>query len=371
MAVTANKRDYYAVLGVDRSATQDQIKQAYRQLAMAYHPDRNPAPDATERFKEIAEAYAVLCDPAKREQYDTGGHAGVSARWSTEDLFRDFEFGDFFGGRFADIGGIFGDLFGGRPRRPVKPHGTDLQYELSLTLEEAAKGGERLISITRSDRCKTCAGSGAKPGTQPVTCSDCQGSGQKQQTRAEKAMRFVTITSCARCFGRGTFIESPCPICHGSGLEFVPHQIKVQIPAGIDDGMMLRLVGQGEAAPPGGEPGNLLVRVFVKAHAFLKREGDDLYSGAAIDFASAALGGKIEVPCLGGEKVKVTIPPGTQSGTGLRLRGKGMPRLNARGRGDLYVVVAVRTPTDLTPRQRELLREFKVESAKQSARAGS
>jgi molecular chaperone DnaJ len=372
MVATANKRDYYEVLGVDRSATQDQIKQAYRQLAMTYHPDRNPAPDATDRFREIAEAYAVLCDPAKREQYDIGGHAGVSERWSTEDIFRGFDFGDFLGGRFGGVGGIFGDFFGDRAREgPVKPHGADLHYELSLTLDEAAKGGERMISITRSDVCKACAGSGAKSGTKPVTCTECQGSGQKQQTRTEKAMRFVTITSCARCLGRGMFIESPCLNCHGSGLEFVPHQIKVQIPAGIDHGMMLRLVGQGEAGPQGCEPGNLLVRVLVKMHPFLKREGEDLYTAAAIDFASAALGGKIEVPCLGGEKVKVTIPPGTQSGTGLRLRGKGMPRLNARGKGDLYVVVEVRTPTDLTPRQRELLREFKLEGGKQTASAGS
>lgn len=372
MVATADKRDYYEVLGVDRTATQDQIKQAYRELAMTSHPDRNPAPDATDRFREIAEAYAVLCDPAKREQYDVAGHAGVSERWSTEDILRGFDFGDFFGGRFADVGGIFGDLFGGRSHRgPVKPHGADLHHELSLSVEEAAKGGERLISITRSDRCKTCAGSGAKPGTQPITCTECQGSGQKQQTRTEKAMRFVTITSCARCFGRGTFIESPCLSCHGSGLEFVPHQIRVQIPAGIDDGMMLRLVGQGQAAPPAGEPGNLLVRVLVKPHPFLKREGDDLYTTAAIDFASAALGSKIEVPCLGGEKVKVTIPPGTQSGTGLRLRGKGMPRLNARGKGDLYVVVDVRTPTDLTQRQRELLTELKIEMNKKAAVAPS
>ena len=368
MVVSPQKRDYYQVLGVDRSATQEQIKQAYRQLAMTYHPDRNPAPDATDRFREIAEAYAVLCDPVKREQYDVGGHAGVSERWSTEDIFRGFDFGDFLGGRFGGVGGIFGELFGGRAQRgPVKPHGADLHYQLSLTLDEAAKGGERLISITRSDRCKTCAGNGAKPGTEPVTCADCQGSGQKQHTRTDKAMHFVTISSCARCLGRGTFIESPCLTCHGSGLEFVPHQIKVQVPAGIDDGMMLRLVGQGEAAPTEGEPGNLLVQIIVKSHPFLRRAGDDLYAAAAIDFASAALGGKIEVPCLGGEKLKVTIPPGTQSGTGLRLRGKGMPRLNARGKGDLYVVVEVRTPTELTARQRELLREFKQEGVKQSA----
>jgi molecular chaperone DnaJ len=234
-------------------------------------------------------------------------------------------------------------------------------------LDEAAKGGERVVSVTRSDRCKTCSGSGAKPGTQPITCADCHGNGQKQQVKSEKGMKLVTIVSCARCLGRGTIIESPCFTCHGSGYEFVPHQIKVKIPAGIDDGMLLRLAGQGEAAPPGGEPGDLLVRVLISSHPSLRRDGDDLYTAAAIDFASAALGTKVVVPVLDREAVTVTIPPGTQSGTALRLRGKGMPRLHERSKGDLYVVVEVRTPTDLTPRQRELLKEFKLEAGKKSA----
>ena len=362
------KRDYYELLGIDRNATQEQIKQAYRQLAMQFHPDRNPAPDATDRFKEFAEAYAVLCDPTKRAQYDATGHAGVSERWSTEDLFRDFAFGDFSGGRFTDLGGVFGDLFSGHSRRgPVKPRGSDLHYDVRLTLDEAAKGGERVISITRSDRCKTCGGSGAKSGTQPVTCSQCQGSGQKQQIKTEKSMKLVTITSCSRCLGRGTLIESPCLTCHGTGFEFLPHQIKVQIPPGIDDGMLLRLARQGEAAPPEGEPGDLLLGILIAAHAHLKRVGEDLYTSAATDFASAALGTKVDLPCLDKEGVKVTIPPGTQSGTALRLRGKGMPRLHGRGKGDLYVVVEVRTPTDLTLRQRELLKEFKIEMTKKAA----
>jgi molecular chaperone DnaJ len=293
------KRDYYKVLGLDRNATQEQIKQAYRQLAMKYHPDRNPAPDATDKFKEIAEAYAVLCDPAKRGQYDVTGHAGVSERWSTEDLFRDFAFGDFFGGRFSDLGGVFGDLFGGRTHRgPVKPHAADIHYDLKLTLEDAATGGERVISITRSDRCKTCGGTGARPGTKPVSCAECQGSGEKQQVTSEKDIKRVTITSCARCLGTGTIIEAPCVTCHGTGFEFLPHQIKMQIPAGIDHGMLLRLAGQGEAAPSEGEPGDLLVRVLIAPHALLKREGDDLYINAAIDFASAALGTKVDVSCL-------------------------------------------------------------------------
>ncbi len=373
MATAQQKRDYYEILGVDRTATPEQIKQAYRQLALKWHPDRNPAPEATDRFKEIAEGYAVLSDPAKREHYDAAGHAGVSERWSTEDLFRDFEFGDFFGGRFTDLGGIFGGLFGGRSSRgPVKPQGGNLRYDLRLSLDEAAKSGERVVSITRSDCCKSCGGSGAKPGTQPITCAECHGSGQKQLVKSEKGMKLVTIASCARCLGRGTIIESPCSTCHGGGYEFVPHQIRVKTPPGIDDGMLLRLAGQGEAAPPGGEPGDLLVRVLISGHPVLRREGDDLYAPAAIDFPSAALGTKVTVSLLNNEVLTVTIPPGTQSGTALRLRGKGMPRLHEKGRGDLYVVVEVRTPTQLTPRQRELLREFKSESAKHSmAQAGN
>ena len=368
MAAAEHKRDYYEVLGVDRAAAQEQVKQAYRQLALKWHPDRNPAPEATDRFKEIAEAYAVLSNPDKRALYDAAGHAGVSERWSTEDLFRDFEFGDFFGGRFADLGGIFGGLFGGRARRgPAKSQAADLHCNLRLSLEEAAKGGERMVSITRSDRCKACGGSGAKPGTKPTACADCHGSGQKQQVKYEKGTKLVTIASCARCLGRGTIIESPCSTCHGGGYDFVPHQIKVKIPPGIDDGMLLRLAGQGEAAPPGAEPGDLLVRVLISGHPSLRRDGDDLYTAAAIDFPSAALGTKIDVDCLEGERIKLAIPPGTQSGTALRLRGKGMPRLRARGNGDLYVVVDVRTPTDLTPRQRELLKEFKLETGKKSA----
>lgn len=370
MTEAVKKRDYYEVLGVDRGADQEEIKQAYRRLAMTYHPDRNPAPDATDRFREIAEAYAVLSDPAKREQYNLHGHAGVSERWSTEDIFRDFDFGDFLGGRFGGFGGIFGDLFGAQDRRgSEKPRGADLRHELSLSLEEAATGGEHVISISRSERCRTCAGTGAKPGTAPVTCGECRGSGQKQQTRTEKAAHFVTITSCPRCLGRGVWIESPCATCRGSGLEFVPHRIKVEVPAGIDDGMMLRLAGQGEAAGPPAEPGDLLVTVGVRPHPSLSRDGDDLYTTAAVDFPSAALGSKIEVSCLAGEKAKVTIPGGTQSGTRLRLRGKGMPRLHGRAKGDLYVIVRVMTPTHLTPRQRELLKEFRDEEAGQSAAA--
>ncbi|HEY7319081.1 MAG TPA: molecular chaperone DnaJ [Candidatus Binatia bacterium] len=359
MEATQQKRDYYEVLGVERAATQEQIKQAYRQLALQWHPDRNPTAEAPDKFKEIAEAYAVLSDKTKRNAYDTMGHAGVSERWSTEDLFRDFNFGDFFGGGFADFGSIFGDLFGGRPRHGTpRSQGVDLRYDLKLTLDEAAKGGERFIQLTRSERCKTCGGNGAKPGTQPVRCSECEGKGEKQQIRTEKSMKVVTLSPCARCKGRGVFVESPCVTCQGTGYEFLPHTIKVQIPPGIEDGMLLRLAGQGEVGPGGSTPGDLLVRIWIQPHPHLKRDGDNLYSVCGVSFPDAALGTKVTVPCLNGETVRVTIPPGTQSGTALRARGKGMPRLHGKGKGDLFVVVEVRTPTALSTQQKELLREF-------------
>jgi molecular chaperone DnaJ len=369
---TQQKRDYYEVLGLERDATQEQIKQAYRQLALKWHPDRNTAPEATDRFKEVAEAYAVLSDQTKRAQYDATGHAGVSERWSTEDLFRDFEFGDFFGGRMGDLWSVFGDFFPGRGTHPsARPQGADLRYDLRLSLDQAARGGEQLIKLTRSDRCKTCNGSGAKPGTKPATCSECRGTGEMQQVRADKNMRVVTLTTCTRCKGRGMFIESPCTACQGAGLQFLPHSIKVQIPAGVEHGMLLRLAGQGEAGPQGAPPGDLLVRIYIQPHPTLKRDGDDLYAVVPISLPDAALGARVTVVCLEAETVIVTVPPGTQNGTMLRARGKGMPRLHGRGKGDLYVVIEVKTPTDLTARQRELLREFKLEGSKKASATGS
>lgn len=359
MAAAQQKRDYYEVLGVNRSATAEQIKQAYRQLAMKWHPDRNPSPEATDRFREIAEAYAVLSDDTKRQAYDATGHAGVSERWSMEDLFRDFEFGDFFGGRSGDLWSIFGDLFPGHARRRQREfRGADLRYDLKLTLDDAARGGERVIRLTRSEPCRPCGGSGAKAGTRPVTCPDCRGSGERQQIRTEGAMKVVTLSPCPRCRGRGTIIEAPCPDCRGAGVVTLPREIKVQIPPGVENGMLLRLAGQGETGPRGAQPGDLLIRLYVQPHPLLKRHGDDLYTTVSATFPDAALGTKVLVPCLDGENVRLTIPPGTQSGTTLRVRGKGMPRLNGRGTGDLLVVVEVRTPTDLTTRQKELLREF-------------
>lgn len=372
MVAAEQKRDYYEVLGLDRGATQEQIKQAYRQLALKWHPDRNTSPDATDRFKEVAEAYAVLSDPTKRSQYDATGHAGVSERWSTEDLFRDFEFGDFFGGRMGDIWSVFGDFFPGRgTRADARPQGNDLRYDLTLSLDQAAKGGEHLIKLTRSDRCKSCNGSGAKPGTKPTTCSLCHGTGEQQQVRTDQRMRVVTLTTCSQCQGRGIFIQSPCASCNGTGYQFLPHNIQVTVPAGVEHGMLLRLAGQGEARPQGASPGDLLVRIYIQPHPTLRRDGDDLYSVVPISLPDAALGTKVTVACLEAEKVIVTVPPGTQNGTLLRARGKGMPRLQGRGKGDLYVVVEVRTPTDLTSRQRELLREFKLEASKKASATGT
>ncbi|WP_447974716.1 molecular chaperone DnaJ [Nitrospira sp. Kam-Ns4a] len=359
VTTTHQKRDYYEVLGVDRGATRDQIKLAYRKLALRYHPDRNPAPDAAEKFKEIAEAYAVLSDETKRREYDATGHAGVSERWTTEDLFRDFQFGDFFGGRFDDLAGLFGDVFGQRAtERRTASRGPDLRYDLDLTLEEAAVGGERVIPVTRSVRCGRCQGTGAKAGTTPRPCPECGGTGQKQQVQTGEGMRIVTLTTCPRCRGRGTLIESPCERCHGAGYEFAAHSFKVRIPAGVDDGMIVRLAGQGETPADGRPAGDLLIRLHVLPHPSFQRQGDDLYAVVPISFPEAALGVVRPVRCLDGKEVTVKVPAGTQSGTRLRVSGRGMPRLDGTGRGDLYVIVDVRTPTHLTPHQRTLLEEF-------------
>lgn len=359
MPIGQQKRDYYETLGVDRSASRDQIKQAYRQLALKYHPDRNQAPEAEEKFKEIAEAYAVLSDDVKRREYDTTGHAGVSERWSTEDLMRDFQFGDFFGGRFDDLSNIFGDFFGRRTQTgPQVIRGLDLRYDLDLTLEEAAKGGEREIHITRSEKCDVCQGSGAKPGTTPTTCSECGGAGQKQDVKTGKGMRMVRLTTCAKCQGRGRWIPSPCESCQGTGFRFKPHTLKVHIPSGIDDGMIIRLAGQGEPQANGGPPGDLLIRPHLRPHPKLQRQGSTLITVASLSMVDAALGTKIPIEGLGGDALMVTVPPGTQGGTSLRIHGRGMPKLEGKGKGDLFVIVEVRTPTHLTSQQRKLLEEY-------------
>lgn len=359
MSVAESKRDYYEVLGVGRIATRDQIKHAYRQLALKYHPDKSRDPHAAAKFRELAEAYAVLSDDTKRKEYDTTGHAGVSERWSADDLMRDFQFGDFFGGRFGDLSSMFGDFFGRRMRPGAGAvRGADLRYDVELTLEEAARGGEREIQLTRSEKCTDCGGSGAKAGTSPRTCLDCGGTGQKQETKVRKDVRFVTLTTCVRCEGRGQIVDSPCLRCQGSGYRFLPHLLKVKVPPGIDDGMVIRLSGQGEANANGGPPGDLLISPHIRRHPIFERHGDDLYLVQPVSFPDAALGRKLPVIGLGGETLHVTIPAGTQSGTALRLNGKGMPKVGEKGKGDFFVVVEVRTPTELSDRERVLLEEL-------------
>lgn len=359
MPGTETKRDYYEVLGVERNATRDQIKHAYRRLALQCHPDKNKDPGASAKFRELAEAYAVLSDETKRKEYDTTGHAGVSERWSTDDLMRDFQFGDFLGGRFGDLSGIFGDFFGRRMRPgPGSSRGADLRYDLDLTLEEAAHGGDREIHVTRSEKCAPCGGSGAKAGTKPLSCPECKGTGQKQDVKTKKDMRLVTLTTCVRCGGRGHIIESPCAHCQGNGFQFVPHRLKVRIPPGVDEGMMIRLSGQGEANANGGPPGDLLILPHIRPHPVFERHGDNLYMARAVTFPDAVLGKKLRVQGLDGETLQIMVPAGTQSGTALRLNGKGMPKVGGKGRGDLFVVVEVRTPTDLTERERALIQEL-------------
>jgi molecular chaperone DnaJ len=354
-----SKRDYYEVLGVERTATRDEIKHAYRQLALQFHPDKNPGPGAAARFRELAEAYAVLSDDTKRKEYDTTGHAGVSERWSPDDLMRDFQFGDFVGGRFGDLSGIFGDFFGRRTRPGAgATRGVDLRYDVDLTLEDAARGGDHELHVTRSEQCGSCGGSGAKAGTAPRPCPDCGGSGHTQDVKSKKDMRVVTLTTCFRCHGRGQIVESPCAQCGGSGYQFVPHTLKVRIPPGIDDGMVIRLAGQGEANANGGPPGDLLVRPHIRRHPRFERHGSDLYAVHSVTFPDAALGRKLRITGLGGEGLSVLVPAGTQSGTALRLNGKGLPRVGDKGKGDLFVVVEVRTPTDLSDRERSLLQEL-------------
>ncbi|NYT03066.1 MAG: molecular chaperone DnaJ [Methanosarcinales archaeon] len=362
------KRDYYDVLGVSKEASEKDIKSAYRKLAMTYHPDRSDAPDAEEKFKEVSEAYAVLSDANKRKQYDQFGHSGISDRYSQEDLFRGVDFEDllrgfgFGGGRSGGMGGdLFDMIFGGRGRGPAK--GSDLRYDLSITLEEAARGVEKTIKVPRAETCKTCSGSGSKPGTTPDTCSNCHGSGQITRAQNTPFGQMISSTVCPKCGGRGKIITTPCDDCGGMGRTRKIRKINVKIPPGVDSGQHLKLRGQGEAPPPGapgGETGDLYVFINVTPHPLFLREDSDLLHEARVSITQAALGYDLEVPTLDG-KARIKVPPGTQSGSIFRLRGKGMPRLHGMGSGDMHVRVNVKIPTDLTDRQRQLMEELAAE----------
>jgi molecular chaperone DnaJ len=357
----AEKRDYYEVLGVSKNASKDEIKDAYRKLALQYHPDRNKAADAEERFKEISEAYAVLSDSQKRQQYDTLGHAGFDQRYTAEDIFRGADFESI----LRDVGFGFGDLFrtffgggfGGGGFRERINKGQDLVYDLEITLEEAAKGAEKEILVPRTENCEVCGGSGASPGTSPQTCPKCNGSGRVRNMRRSSFAMYVQVTPCSNCRGRGMLIESPCKKCHGTGLVKKRRKISVKIPEGIDEGYQLRLRGEGGMVPNGGEPGDLYVLVHIAQHELFMREGDDLWYVLMIGYPQAALGAEVPVPTLDGS-VTVKIKPGTQAGENIRLKGKGMPRFRGYGKGDLLVRVGISVPEKLTVKQQELLEQL-------------
>ncbi len=347
MATT--KRDLYEVLGVARDASADDVKKAYRQLALKYHPDRNPGDkEAEKRFREAAEAYDVISDAAKRQRYDRYGHAGIEGS-----AFHDFRSTDDIMSAFGDIfsGGLFGDLFGERRRGP-RP-GPDLLMRLEIELTEAARGTSRSIEVNRQEFCGECKGSGAKKGTVATTCNYCGGRGQVVQARGF----FQVATTCPACGGEGVRITDPCPGCRGAGR--VPQTVKLQVdvPPGVESGMRLQLRGQGELGDVGASRGNLQIQVMVRKHPFFERRRNDLFCQVPISFAQATLGAEVEVPTLDGPD-RMTVPRGTQSGEVVRIKGRGMPDISGRGRGDELVEVVVETPRNLSPRQEEILREF-------------
>ena len=353
-----SKRDYYEVLGVNRDAGDDEIKKAYRKLAMKFHPDRNPDnKEAEESFKEAKEAYEMLSDPQKKAAYDRYGHAGVDPSMGAGPGAQGF---DGFSDAFGDI---FGDLFGGGGRggRSNVYRGADLRYNLEITLEEAARGAEKTIRIPTVEECGTCHGSGAKPGTQPKPCPTCNGHGQ---VRVQQGF-FSIQQTCPKCHGSGKIIPDPCRDCGGAGRTKKQKTLEVKIPAGIDEGMRLRHAGHGEPGVKGGPPGDLYVEIHIRKHAVFERDHDDLHCEMPISITTAALGGEIEIPTLEG-MARLKIPAETQSGKVFRLRGKGIKNVRSHVHGDLMCHVVVETPVSLTERQKELLREFE-ESASGNA----
>lgn len=340
-----SQRDFYEILGVDKSASDDEIKKAYRKLAMKYHPDRNPDnQEAEEKFKEIQRAYAVLSDAEQKSRYDQFGHAGIDPN----------QMGGGFGGAGFDFSDIFSQVFGGAAGGAARSYrGEDLRYDLRITLEEAAAGVKKQITIPAHEECDVCRGSGAKAGTSPETCPDCGGSGTIHIRQAI----FQLQQTCVKCHGRGKIIKDPCMKCRGVGQVRTSRTLEVNIPAGIDNGQAIRLTGQGGAGAQGAPAGDLLVYIVIAAHDTFERDGRDLHCELYIPMTVAALGGEVETPTLTG-KAKITIPPGTQTGKRLRLRGKGISALRGSTPGDLYCHIRVETPINLTDRQKELLREF-------------
>jgi molecular chaperone DnaJ len=364
MATT--ERDLYEVLGVERGASDAEIKRAFRKLAQQWHPDVNAEPDAQQRFKEINDAYQVLSDPERRQRYDMFGRAGVDGGGGAGGAgFEGF-------GGFSDIfDAFFGGAAGGGSARRGRPQpGADLRYDLRITFEEAIQGTDKEIEFRVLDRCETCHGSGAKAGTDPVTCPQCQGRGEIRSVRQTMLGQMVNVSACPRCGGEGRIVETPCETCKGDGRTERKRALRVTIPAGIDEGHQIRLTNEGEAGPRGGPAGSLYVAVHVAPHASLKRDGTELYYEASVSIAQAALGTRITVPTVDGDE-EVEIKPGTQPDTEIRLRGKGAPHLRRSGsRGDLHVLVDVQVPTRLSKKQRELLEAYAKESDEAVGHAG-
>jgi molecular chaperone DnaJ len=345
------KRDYYEILGITKTATEADIKKAYRKMAVQHHPDKNPGDHtAEEKFKEAAEAYSVLSDAQKRAAYDRFGHAGVGAGAggagfdpgfsNIEDIFDMFGFGDMFGGR-------------GSSRRSTVQRGSDLRYDIEITLEDAATGKDEKLNIPRLETCETCEGSGAEPGTQPENCITCGGSGQ---TRYQQGF-FSVMRTCPNCQGKGRIIRNPCKSCRGQGRIEKERNLELKIPAGVETGSRLRVAGEGEAGVNGGPSGDLYVVIHVKQHESFERQGANLYSVVPVTFAQAALGAEIKVKTLDGEE-DLKVPAGTQTGTVFRLKNHGMPNLSGRGKGDLFVAATLVTPKSLTKEQRKLLEQL-------------
>lgn len=351
----ATKRDYYEVLGLSKTASEDEIKKAYRKLAMKYHPDRNQGnKDAEESFKEVNEAYAVLSDAQKRSNYDRFGH---SASGSGPGGFGGFSGAEGFGG-FADaFGDIFGDIFGarsgGRSGARNSYRGSDLSYQVEITLEEAAHGKEMKIRIPSWNNCKTCNGSGAKPGTSPKECETCHGHGA---VRIQQGI-FNMQQTCPTCHGTGKVISEPCEECHGQGRIKTEKTLEIKIPQGIDDGMRIRSTGNGEPGTNGGQAGDLYIEVHIKPHNIFERDGDDLHCQIPVSITTAALGGEIEVPTLGGA-ARIDIPAGTQAGKVFRLKGKGIKGIHSTYPGDIYAHILLEVPVRLTEHQRKLFKEL-------------
>ena len=354
------KRDYYEVLGVSRGASEDEIKKAYKKMARKYHPDLNPGDKtAEEKFKEVNEAYEVLSDADKKARYDQYGHAGVDPNFGAGGFGGGFD-GSF---DFGDLGDIFGSFFGGgfgggRRTNPNAPQrGESIRMSIAISFEEAAFGCEKAVTVERYETCDTCHGNGCAPGTSPEVCPDCHGTGTVQVRRQTPMGVFATSSPCPKCGGKGRIIHQPCKACRGSGMVRKKKTIQASIPAGIDNGQTISIRGQGNAGKNGGPAGDLLITITVRPHELFRREGTSVLCEAPITFTQAVLGAELEIPTIDG-KVKYTLPEGTQSGTTFRLKGKGIPSINGRGRGDQYVTVYIETPKNLNKEQKEALKKF-------------